>query len=232
MTPVTSKHPERASRTGVDRAKAPTGQWLAGVVIAICAAAGVMTTIADGVETLLTVWPWLGLVAGGAWALYWRPEVVVSDAGVRLVNVVRTVDIAWPALRRIETKWALTLHTEWGRYRAWAAPAPGRTGMRHQLRQHTTVSGKPITSDDTERATRAIERRVPGTAPGGTYGRVGDLPVTDSGAAAQLVSARWRRVRASGQLGTAPEAAPIRWHWELAAGAAGLIALGVLGLAL
>ena len=55
--------------------------------------------------------PWALLVGGACWATFWRPRVEVSDAGVRVVNVTRTIDIPWPALRDVDTKWALTLDT-------------------------------------------------------------------------------------------------------------------------
>src|SRR5690606_7610683 len=111
-------------------------QTLAVVVGLLSAAAAVLVVIEDGPSAALAVWPWLAVVAGLAWAVYWRPEVQVSDGGVRLVNVLNTVDVPWPALEAVDTKWALTLTTVWGRrYRAWAAPAPGRSAMRRELRQ-------------------------------------------------------------------------------------------------
>ena len=202
--------------------KAPSGPLLAGGVSVLALAAAVLVMAEDGPLAALTVWPWLALVTGLAWALYWRPEVVVSDAGVRLVNVLRTIDVPWPALRGTETKWALTLDTVWGRYRAWAAPAPGRNAMRQQLRQANNPA-------------RSIERRVPGL-PADHLGRPSDLLHTESGAAAQLVNERWKRLRDAGHLGDHPvvehERAPVRWHWEVFAGGAVLLALGVLGLLL
>ena len=90
------------------------------------------TTIAVGVfagwtDAALTA-PWTALFALLCWAVFWRPRVVVSDAGVQLVNVSRTIFIAWPALHSIDTKWALTLVTAHGRFTAWGAPASGARG--------------------------------------------------------------------------------------------------------
>ena len=204
-----------------ERLKSPGGQTLAVGVGVLAAAAGVLVLIENGPSALLTVWPWLVLVGGVAWAVYWRPAVEVSDGGVRLVNVLRTIDVPWPALQAVETKWALTLETVWGRYRAWAAPAPGRSAMRRELRQQ----GSPA---------RAIERRVPGM-PTATMGRPSDLPHADSGAAAALVNERWRRMRDAGHLDGAiveQDRVPGRWHWELLAGLAVLVAVGVTGLAI
>ena len=51
-----------------------------------------MLLVVDPVE-LIPALPWLALVVGACWALFWRPCVVVDDAGVRLVNPFRTIDV-------------------------------------------------------------------------------------------------------------------------------------------
>jgi hypothetical protein len=190
---------------------------LAGSVAALCLLAAVAVTAEEGPSTLLTVWPWLAIVVGLAWALYWRPEVRVTDAGVRLVNPLRTIDVPWPALEAVETKWALTLVTAWGSYRAWAAPAPGRSVMRQQLRHHVSQ-----------------DRRIPGL-PAHSSARPSDLPHTESGAAAMAINEHWRRLRAGGHLDHAVvehDRPPVRWHWEVVGGIAVLSAVGALGFML
>ena len=109
-------------------------------VIAIAGVATLMFVAATSgpVDALLTL-PWVALFALSAWATFWRPRVVVSDGGVRLVNVTRTIDAPWPAITDVETRYALTLVTVYGRFAAWAAPAPGagaalRTAMRSRPR--------------------------------------------------------------------------------------------------
>ena len=76
----------------------------------ICVVAAVGLLVRDG----------LGAPAGAAvpgarrgtcWAVFWRPVVAVDDGGVRLVNVLRTIDLPWPSILAIDTKWALTLIT-------------------------------------------------------------------------------------------------------------------------
>lgn len=203
----------------VESLKSSGGQMLAVGIAVLVAAAAVFVVLEDEFSAVLTVWPWLALVLWISWGMYWRPEVSVSDSGVRLVNVTRTIDVPWPALRSIDTKWALTLHTEWGRFRAWAAPAPGRSAMRREMRFDSTV-------------VTPIGRRVPGM-PTNTVGRPADLTHADSGAAAALVNSRWQRIRSAGYLDTPViehDRAPVRWHWELLAGAAVLAALGVVGI--
>ena len=86
------------------------GRVLSVLVAVVCAASLVVLAVADGWEAWRAVPP-LALVAGACWALFWRPAVVVSDGGVQIVNVLRTIVLPWPAIERVDTKWALTLFT-------------------------------------------------------------------------------------------------------------------------
>ena len=172
---------------------------IAGVVIGTCALAAV-SLLADDTQALLVWGPWLALVAGVAWALFWQPRVDVSDGGVTVVNVFRTIEVPWPTIEDVQTKWALTLDTAFGTVKAWAAPAPGRQVMRRA---------------------QAEDRRVGGHR-AGTAVRPSDLPSTESGAAALIVRQRWLRLRDAGHLD-----APVveldhlrtRWHHGVIAGA-------------
>jgi len=66
------------------------------------------------------------LVGALAWAVYWRPEVEVSDGGIRVIDPWRTVHVPWPALDTVSDRWSLTLTTTEGhRVSAFAAPARG-----------------------------------------------------------------------------------------------------------
>jgi len=150
-------------------------------------------------------------VALFAWLALWRPNVEVSDARVRLLNVFRTIEVPWAALIHVDTRYALTLYTPGHRYAAWAAPAPGRTG--------------------TNIARRAERRGTVGPAPrpDGTV-RPGDLLASESGQAAYLVRDTWARLQNADAIeaGVA-ESTPVsvRWHW-LSGGALVLLALGSL----
>ena len=97
----------------------------------ICAGMCIGLGLAGSWTDAALVAPWAALVALACWATFWRPMVAVSPAGVRIVNVTRTIDIPWPAIQDVETKWALTLVTAYGRFTAWSAPAPGaRSALR------------------------------------------------------------------------------------------------------
>jgi len=170
-----------------------------------------LSLLGQGGHTIVQVWPWLALVGFMAWALYWRPKVVVSAGGVRVVNVFRTLDIPWPAIQEIETKWALTLGTAFGTVRAWAAPAPGRQ-LLHRA--------------------RPSDRKIGGYRRGDTA-RPSDLPQSDSGAAAQIVRQRWSHHREAGHLDHAKleyDRLPSRWNWDVVIGFAVIAPLAVLSL--
>jgi hypothetical protein len=188
------------------------GRGLTGVIAFITTLTAVISLFTSGLEAVALVWPWLGLLAGSCWTVFWHPQVRVDDHGVTLVNVWHRVDVPWGALIGIETKWALTLVTPQRRYRAWAAPAPGRSVMRNE---------HPNT------------HRLRDAAIGGEI-RPGDLPHVDSGAAANLVRERWTAVRKSGALDDIdPTVESVTWsiHWRLIGAGAVLVALAAAGLA-
>jgi hypothetical protein len=142
------------------------------ILLWVLAALGlVVTVVQTGFGGLRFAAP-LVLMAFVGWALFWRPAVVVSDAGVELVNPVRRIGVPWEALAFVDTKYALTLGTGGARYSAWAAPAPGVWGARNARPEH--VSGLPATSYGPAQSVRP-----------------GDLRNTVSGQAALLVRRRW-----------------------------------------
>ena len=160
-------------------------------------------------DAMLTV-PWMLLLAAACWAFYWRPRVVVSNGGVRLVNVSRTIDVPWPSITDVETKYALTLVTMYGRFAAWAAPAPSTgTALR------TAMRSRPLSVSGDEAITAVTK---------------GDMEGTASGDAAMIVRRRWEGLRNDGFLDEPRlefDKAPVHWHWNVAAVILGLTMLSV-----
>jgi Bacterial PH domain len=189
------------------------GRVLCIAIGVICVASMVALIATDGPSALWRGGPWLALVAGACWALFWRPEVVVDDGGVRLVNVFRTIDLPWPSIQAVDTKWALTLITSYGRYTGWAAPAPG---------MHEAV-----------RATSRDANHLPASAWSSDGIRPGDLPSSSSGSAALLIRRRWEQLRDAGYLDEPRlerESPPVTWHRTTIAVGLVLVALSVTGL--
>lgn len=167
-----------------------------GVAVA-CAAAGTGAW-PDPLDRVVLV-----LVLVLAWAVYWRPAVTVDDVGVEVRNVLRTVHVPWAALQGVATQYALTLVTEQGPVKAWAAPAPGAMSA-------LTVS-------------RSDLKHLPASTFEGGDVRPGDDPSSDSGIAALVVRRGWERWLAE------PDAqdalVEVRWHRRT------LVVLGVLAVA-
>ena len=190
------------------------GRVLTVVIGAICAVTAAITAVDGGARDFAELVPWLALLAGGCWAALWRPRVEVSDGGVRIVNVTRTIDLPWPAIEGVETRWALTLVTAYGKFTAWAAPAAGRGPARRAARSDVRVLGRSL----------------------GTGGER-DLSLSPGAAAdaAGIVRDRWERLRAAGHLDNPVlerDRARVRWHVETLAGGALLVLLGLISVAM
>lgn len=170
------------------------GSALTWAVAALCAVA-LALTVAEDPRQALRLAPVLAMVVVGVRLLYARPAVVVHDGGVELRNVTRTVHLAWPAIQRVDTKYALTLETAYGTYSAWAAPAPGRARLRTASREDT--------------------RHLPESTYIGGAVRPGDLAGTASGDAAAYIRRRLDELRDAGYLDDPrlEHARPVvRWH--------------------
>lgn len=156
-------------------------------VIAVGALAGYL--VAGDVLGLLRSGWWLLLMAAVVWALFWMPAVEVLEHAVIIRNPLSTWTVPWPAIQRIDTKWALTLFTERGRIEAWAAPASGR---------YTVFTLGP---DDTKVSESA---RVAGAI------RPGDTLSSESGAAANHIRRHWEQLRDDGLLDGGVEPGTLR----------------------
>jgi hypothetical protein len=188
------------------------GRVLTVVIALICAGAEIAGLITEP-DDAMRLLPWLALVAGTCWALFWRPAVVVDDGGVHLVNPLRTIDVPWPAIQAIDTKYAHVLITAYGRFTAWAAPAPG---VR-----------------ETVRASRQETRHLPASTAAGGGIRPGDLPSSPSGGVALTIRRRWEQLRDAGYLDDPRlehERAPVTWHLPLIAAGAALAVVAVVTL--
>jgi hypothetical protein len=160
------------------------------IVIALIAAgalAGYLIT-GDLLGLLRSGW-WLLLMAAVVWALFWMPAVEVLEDAVIIRNPLSTWTVPWPAIQRIDTKWALTLFTERARIEAWAAPASGR---------YTVFTLGP---DDTKVSESA---RVAGAI------RPGDTLSSESGAAANHIRRHWEQLRDDGLLEAGVEPGALR----------------------
>jgi hypothetical protein len=218
------------------------GRGLA-VVVAGLTAVGVASGLVSDWRATVPFVPVTALVVAWVWAAYWRPAVVVTPAGVELHNVTRTVELPWPTIQRVETRFALTLHTAYGTYAAWAAPAPGRAGVAaadREARRHlpeSTYSGSPTRHRGSEQDGTTNGGRVNGgtTNDAGVTISSGDLGNAPSGQAAAIVRARWEELRDAGLLDNPvveKERPTVHWHVTTLVTFGVLAAASVVGLLL
>jgi len=154
------------------------GRVLSVITAAIVAASLAGYVVAgDGVGLLRYGWLLL-LISAVAFALFWLPSLHVAADAVTVRNVFSTVRVPWPAIQRIDTKYALTLYTPDGSIAVWASPAPNR------------YASQSAVATDTRAAARDGETAI----------RPGDLLSTASGAAAYVIRTHWEELRRDGHL--------------------------------
>jgi hypothetical protein len=119
-------------------------------------------------STVLASWLWLS-----CYLLLWRPSVEITERSVVFNNVLLRIEIPLGNIQRIDTKWALEITTEQGKFVSFSAVAPGRHSSFTAARDDGSFL--PETS------------YVAGTV------RPGDLVTSDSGAAAYEIRRRLER---------------------------------------
>lgn len=200
----------------IHRYRSRSGRALAVFVWLLAGLALVALLTQGGIVGLLRGAAWAVLPAVLVWAMFWRPCVIVDDGGVELVNVFRTIRLPWPSITAVDTRWALTLHTAYGRFAAWAAPASG------------WQRGRRVTEQDSH--------AVPVEESGGDrLVRASDAPWSPSGEAAMQVRRHWQALRDAGHLDDPRlefDRPPVRWHLELMAALIGLACWAAAGVLL
>lgn len=105
-----------------------TGPRVLGAAMVATAAVGLLALVSDGPGAVVAWAAPLVLFALVGWTAFWRPHVEVSDGGVRVVNTLRTVEVAWPAVQEVDGRYGLRLLTSYGAVQAWGAQAPTGRG--------------------------------------------------------------------------------------------------------
>ena len=155
-------------------------QVLTVVVCAILAAfIGGFIVQLDGLQLLRYV-PVILFMGYLVWLVLWSPSVTIAPSGVTVRNLVRSFTVSWPAIQRIDTRFALTLFTHELKITAWSAPAPGRFAAY--------------------RAARGELSKLPESTYAAGAIRPGDIPSSDSGLAALYVRRYWEQLRDAGYL--------------------------------
>jgi hypothetical protein len=214
--------PVRLPETAVLR---PTSGKVLTVVIGLFAAVGLFSFVYRGEwRDALGFLPLAAAVVYVCWLLFWYPSVTVEPSGVAVRNPLRTFQVSWPAIVRIDTRYALTLFTKTTKkIVAWSAPSPSRYAGINTVRPDLSglnPSRKPVESDGGGL-----------TSPNVDSVKLGDVPRSESGLAALHVRRAWAALRDAGYLDSGVlEGTGVVARWNtVALGVGGiLIVLGVL----
>jgi hypothetical protein len=177
------------------------------VIVGVVVVLGLAGFVVIGDVLALLRFAWGPLFIGvAAFAAFWFPSVSVAEHEVAVRNVFSTVHVPWPAIQRVDTKYALTLYLPGDRkVSAWASPAPNRYAAQVGSTKDTRLAAQDQ---------------------GGAI-RPGDLLETPSGAVAFVIRRHWEELREDGLLDAGAEPGSVRreWHWPI------IVAMGVLAVA-
>jgi len=218
--------PVRLPETAVIR---PTSGKVLTVVIGLFAAVGLFSFVYRGEwRDALGFTPLAVVVVYLCWLLFWYPSVTVEPSGVRVRNPLRTFQVSWPAIVRIDTRYALTLFTRTTKkIVAWSAPSPSRYAGINTVRPDLSGLNPNLgrTSDGVEAQREGLTRPAVDSV------KLGDIPRSESGLAALHVRRAWTALRDAGYLDSGVlEGTGVVMRWNaVPLGAAGiLIVLAVL----
>lgn len=183
------------------------------VVVALVAAAGLAGFVVTGDWAGMLRYGWgLVLLAVLAVVLFWLPRLSIAEHEVTVRNVFTTFHVPWPAIQRVDTKYALTLDTPDGKVTAWASPAPNRYSAHVGFTREAKLAAEA----------------------GASNPRPGDLLSTQSGAAAFVIRRHVDDLREAGLLDAGVELGTLRRdvHWVTVGVLAALVAATALGIVL
>lgn len=219
---MSGSSPVRLPETAVLR---PTSGKVLTVVIGLFAAIGLFSFVYRGEwRDAVGFTPLAAAVVYVCWLLFWYPSVTVEPSGVEVRNPLRTFHVSWPAIVRIDTRYALTMFTKTTKkIVAWSAPSPSRYAGINTVRADLSglgPAGGRKNEDDTGL-----------TAPRLDSVKLGDVPRSESGLAALHVRRAWAALRDAGYLDSGVlEGTGVATRWNtVALGVGGiLIVLGLL----
>ena len=216
--------PVRLPETTVLR---PTSGKVLTVVIGLFAAVGLFSFVFRGEwRDALGFTPLAVAVVYFCWLLFWYPSVTVEPSGVQVRNPLRTFQISWPAIVRIDTRYALTLFTRTTKkIVAWSAPSPSRYAGINTVRPDLSGLNQTIGQKRAELDGTGL------TAPKAGSVKLGDTPRSESGLAALHVRRAWAALHDAGYLDSGVlEGTGVVTRWNtVVLGVAGiLVVLGVL----
>lgn len=112
----------------------PPLAWLATPAVSTLTAAMIAWAAFEDPAQTVRHTPTFLLFPLAAWVFYTRPAVVLTETGVTLRNIARTIEIPWASIQSVDTTWGLTIRTSRRPYSAWAATATSQKRAAYRTR--------------------------------------------------------------------------------------------------
>lgn len=145
--PESASGPSRLTFTNVETLR--PGSAIAAGILGL---GGGLALVAPSLLSARPSWPLVSLVALSlvlVWLYVVRPCVKLHDEGVRIVNPVSTVDITWPLITEVRSRWTLELLAGEKKFGAWGLPAATRR-PRYGRSLFQLGAGKVLASEKEE----------------------------------------------------------------------------------
>src|SRR5690625_1628199 len=140
--------------------------------------AAIVLMVAEDAGELTQSVPFVVAAVLGVWVVFGFPRAEVSDGGITLVNIVRTVHIPWPCFTGADSRWNLRIDTPAGSFTSWARPTGSGTARRLPRRRgEASATFRQLRGNTAEAAVvvigeRAQQLKEAGFLDAGTLGRV------------------------------------------------------------
>jgi hypothetical protein len=208
----------------------PTSGKVLTVVIGLFAAVGLFSFVFRGQwRDALSFTPLAVTVVYFCWMLFWYPSVTIEPSGVTVRNPLKTFQVSWPAIVRIDTRYALTLFTRTTKkVVAWSAPSPSRYAGINTVRPDLSGLGLSATENPNVGKTRVALEGLSLNSPKTKSVKLGDTPQSESGLAALHVRRAWAALRDAGYLDSGVlEGTGVVARWNTVVLGVGLILLAI-----
>lgn len=113
--------------------RTPMAQIMTIAIAAVAVVAMAYFVMVDGARELWRSGPVVLLIVVIVWLVFWRPRVVVSDGGITVANIARTVHVPWPLFTAVDSQWSLAVTAGGHKISSWAIPAS--SGMAARTRR-------------------------------------------------------------------------------------------------
>lgn len=100
-----------------------SGLVLSGCVVVLCACFIWSAAATDGLAKAIA---WSIAVIDCAYLIFIRPKIVFTEESLTIINPIEEVTIGWGDIDLVDAKWCMSISSKYGRFNAWAAPAPSR----------------------------------------------------------------------------------------------------------